>query len=93
MVIFSDVNVLSMIVCNLFDNVIKFMLEGGWIIFEGIFDEGLFWFKVWDIGVGMLFEQLKEFFLFKKGCIQFGIVGEKGLGLGFYLAYEFLKFN
>lgn len=37
-VVYSDVNVLSIIVCNLFDNVIKFMLEGGWIIIVGIIE-------------------------------------------------------
>ncbi|MEQ8550707.1 MAG: tetratricopeptide repeat-containing sensor histidine kinase [Cyclobacteriaceae bacterium] len=90
--LFVDINTTRTIFRNIFNNAIKFTPENGQVHItahqEGAFVE----IKFTDTGTGMSAEKLDALFKFQQKS-EYGTAGEKGLGLGLQLVYEFTQMN
>jgi signal transduction histidine kinase len=90
----ADWNTLHAAVRNLLSNAIKFTSDGGTIELIAQKDNALVNIQVCDTGVGIAED--KKDSLFKLDATQkssFGTNGEKGLGLGLKIVYEFVNLN
>jgi two-component system NtrC family sensor kinase len=92
---YVDRNATSTIFRNLINNAIKFTNEGGKIEITARRHQSqplaLLMFS--DSGVGIPPEKLKSLFEFHEDNSTRGTAGEKGLGLGLQLVYDFVKLN
>lgn len=91
--LFVDKNSTMTIFRNLLNNALKFTEEGGSVTFHGELDKETAILKVTDTGVGIPADKLKELFTLNEKKSTWGTAGEKGLGLGLQLAYEFAEMN
>ncbi len=91
--ILADRNMTYTIFRNLVNNALKFTPENGkiWLWCEQA--EEYLIFHVKDTGVGIQAEKLDGLFKFQSEKTSFGTKGEKGLGLGLSLVYEFIQQN
>lgn len=91
--IVADKNTAMTIFRNLVNNALKFTEEGGHVTLSANAEKDYVHFQVKDDGVGIANEKLDT--LFKADTYQstFGTSGEKGLGLGLQLVYEFTAIN
>ena len=91
--VWADKNSMLTILRNLVNNAIKFTKEGGKVTLSSTTSENYLAFKVEDTGVGIPKEKMDALFLFNDMKSTYGTSGEKGLGLGLKLAYEFAQMN
>lgn len=88
-----DSNSVRTILRNLINNALKFTPEGGSIILSGSIKQGMGVIKIKDTGIGISRDKLETLFKLAEHKISWGTDGEKGLGLGLQLVYEFSKMN
>lgn len=91
--ILADRNTTQTILRNLVSNAIKFTDEGGIITLRALKNNPQVALEVTDNGVGISQEKLDTLFRFKAKKSTYGTAGEKGLGLGLQLVYEFVNLN
>lgn len=93
--LYVDRNTASTILRNLINNALKFTPNGGHvqITAEASPDDKVGIIKVIDNGVGMSEEKLEHLFKLNEKVSTTGTSGEKGLGLGLQLVYDFVKLN
>ncbi|WP_425393077.1 ATP-binding protein [Ekhidna sp.] len=93
--LYVDRNTSSTILRNLINNAIKFTPGDGHvqIIAEEDKANKVGVIKVIDNGVGMSKEKLEHLFKLNENVSTKGTSGEKGLGLGLQLVYDFVKLN
>jgi signal transduction histidine kinase len=91
--IYSDKNALSSILRNLISNALKFTPEGGKISVDVSLNpsENQICIQVSDTGMGILPEKMTTIFELGADKTLPGIRGEKGIGLGLSLCYEFAQ--
>ena len=92
-VIWADRNMTMTILRNLTNNALKFTPEGGRVSLHAHEKEGVVEIAVRDTGVGIPKEKLDQLFTLGDKKSTYGTSGEKGLGLGLQLVYEFVELN
>ena len=91
--VYADKNSLMTILRNLINNAIKFTEESGLVTISAFCQNGFAMINVMDTGIGISEEEVENLFLLKEKFVNRGTAGEKGLGIGLDLAYEFAKMN
>jgi len=91
--LWADKNTSMTILRNLVNNALKFTKSGGEVKVAAEQHENMAVIIVSDTGVGMSEEKLKTLFQLQGTKSDFGTSGEKGLGLGLQLVYEFVELN
>ena len=91
--LWADRNTTMTILRNLVNNALKFTPEGGRVSIDAYQSNGVAQIKVSDTGVGIPKEKLKKLFQLEDKKSTYGTSGEKGLGLGLQLVYEFVEMN
>ncbi|UXX80660.1 tetratricopeptide repeat-containing sensor histidine kinase [Reichenbachiella carrageenanivorans] len=89
----ADKNSVSTIIRNLLSNAIKFTPEGGEVKLEIAEVDGMGLVSVIDTGIGIPKDKLNDLFQLKGMRSSWGTKGEKGIGLGLTLVYEFVQLN
>jgi signal transduction histidine kinase len=87
--IFSDADMLQLVVRNLVNNAIKFTKLGGRISIEATASDKFCQIVVSDTGIGIPVESQQDIFTLKAQS-TFGTNNEKGVGLGLLLCKEFM---
>lgn len=91
--LWADKNMTMTILRNLVNNALKYTPEGGRVNLTA-FEKGPFAeITVTDTGVGIPGERLNGLFRLQDKKSTYGTAGEKGLGLGLRLVYEFVELN
>ncbi|WP_421872164.1 ATP-binding protein [Marinoscillum sp.] len=88
-----DRNTTMTILRNLVNNALKFTPEGGKVLISAKESRGMAEIRVSDTGVGIPQEKLDKLFQLEDKKSTYGTLGEKGLGLGLQLVYEFIELN
>ncbi len=88
-----DKNSVETIIRNLVNNALKFTPKGGNIEIIGATEENEVVLKIKDTGVGISKKKFNTLFSVNELKSTPGTDGEKGLGLGLRLAYEFVRMN
>ncbi|WPP53282.1 sensor histidine kinase [Catalinimonas niigatensis] len=91
--IWVDKNAFFTILRNLINNALKFTPTKGEVAIEAYQEEGKVAVHVRDTGVGMPQEKVDTLFQQKDGERTWGTSGEKGLGIGLQLVYEFVQLS
>jgi len=91
--LFVDKNSTTTIFRNLVGNALKFTPEGGEVFFDASIKNDSVSLSVNDTGVGIPKEKFDKLFSLSENKSTWGTSGEKGLGLGLQLAYEFTEMN
>lgn len=91
--LFIDKNSTTTIFRNLVGNALKFTPEGGEVFFDAKIQGDSVLLSVNDTGVGIPKEKFDQLFTLSETKSTWGTSGEKGLGLGLQLAYEFTEMN
>lgn len=91
--IWVDRNSTMTILRNLINNAIKFTPEGGSITIKAREEGNDVAIQISDSGIGMNEEKIQNLFHFGRHKSTYGTSGEKGLGLGLQLVYEFVQLN
>ena len=89
----GDRGQVEIVIRNLVNNAIKFTQTGGTITLSATENNDTVQITVADNGVGMTREQLDKLFTPAAGGSTYGTGGERGIGLGLLLCYEFIKAN
>jgi signal transduction histidine kinase/tetratricopeptide (TPR) repeat protein len=84
---------LDIVIRNLLLNAIKFSNDRGLIVFNAAQKNGSMEITITDQGVGMTQAQLDKLFRVSNDMSTYGTGGEKGVGIGLLLCYEFVKAN
>ncbi|MEL6556624.1 MAG: ATP-binding protein [Bacteroidota bacterium] len=92
-ILFVDKNSVTTIFRNLVGNALKFTPEGGEVFFDAKLQNESVLLSVNDTGVGIPKEKFDKLFTLSENKSTWGTAGEKGLGLGLQLAYEFTEMN
>ncbi len=90
---FVDVNTVRTIFRNLVNNALKYTEENGQVILSSLKVEDGVQIIVKDTGVGIPKDRLNTLFKLGDQKSTYGTAGEKGVGLGLQLVYEFTKLN
>lgn len=91
--LWADRNTTMTILRNLVNNGLKFTEPGGKVGLTAIQEDGYALIRVYDTGVGMPTEKLKKLWGLPEQKSTYGTAGERGLGLGLQLVYEFIEMN
>lgn len=91
--IWADRNMTMTILRNLVNNALKFTPEGGSVAISATEKGDFAEISVSDTGVGIPQEKLDRLFTLQDKKSTYGTSGEKGLGLGLQLVYEFIELN
>jgi len=91
--VYADEGQVAILLRNLLNNAIKFTPPGGSVIVSAGADAGNAVITVADTGVGIAKEKLAKLFTHTAGSYTYGTEGEKGIGLGLLLCYEFVQAN
>lgn len=88
--IYTDKEMLELVLRNLLSNAIKFTKQGGCISIKAVEAAGEIIIAVKDTGIGMDAEKVRT--LFQEGYTSstLGTAGEKGIGLGLLICKEFI---
>jgi signal transduction histidine kinase/Tfp pilus assembly protein PilF len=89
----GDQGNIDIIIRNLLSNAFKFTHAGGTVTISADVSGGLAKISVTDDGVGMTEEQMKKLFTAAPDNSSVGTGGERGIGLGLLMCYEFAKAN
>ncbi|MEQ9021140.1 MAG: ATP-binding protein, partial [Pseudomonadales bacterium] len=92
-VVWADKNTTMTILRNLVNNALKFTPEGGQVTISASRYEQMVKIRVSDTGVGIPKEKMDSLFKLQDKKSTYGTSGEKGLGLGLQLVYEFIEMN
>ncbi|MEQ8580603.1 MAG: tetratricopeptide repeat-containing sensor histidine kinase [Marinoscillum sp.] len=93
LVVWADKNTTMTILRNLVNNALKFTPEGGQVTISASRYEQMVKIRVSDTGVGIPKEKMDSLFKLQDKKSTYGTSGEKGLGLGLQLVYEFIEMN
>src|SRR5690606_421092 len=93
LMVWADRNSLTTIIRNLVNNALKFTNPNGTVTISAYAKGSWSIIKVIDNGVGIAPEKLKSIFKLIAKKNSSGTAGEKGLGLGLQLAYDFSLLN
>ena len=93
LMVWCDPEQLQIIVRNIIMNAIKFTPHGGAIDLSAISNDSRVQLSISDTGVGMSAEQVDKLFTSDPENSTYGTDGEKGIGLGMLLCYEFVRAN
>lgn len=90
---YADKNMLKLICRNLLTNAIKFSNPSGKVSVDLLpdYNQSFIRFSVSDQGVGMEKEKAENLFNFEKNSSTRGTNGEKGVGLGLILCFDFVQ--
>jgi signal transduction histidine kinase len=91
--LWADKNTTMTILRNLTNNALKFTPDGGKVTISADAQDQEVEIRVTDIGVGIAQEKVDSLFNLQDNKSTYGTQGEKGLGLGLQLVYEFLELN
>lgn len=91
--VWADEESIKTIIRNLINNALKFTPQGGQIQILAMKEENYIHLKVADTGIGIPKEKFDQLFSANELKSTPGTDGEKGLGLGLRLVYEFTKMN
>ncbi|MEQ9304153.1 MAG: ATP-binding protein, partial [Marinoscillum sp.] len=91
--LWADKNTTMTILRNLVNNALKFTPEGGSVTISATEAAEFAEISVADTGVGMPADKLRTLFTLQDKKSTYGTSGEKGLGLGLQLVYEFVEMN
>jgi signal transduction histidine kinase len=89
----ADSGQIDIVIRNLLANALKFTKAGGKITLSGVSDGDHVKISITDTGIGMSREQLDKLFTASANNYTYGTGGEKGIGLGLLLCYDFVKAN
>ncbi|MFT7238016.1 MAG: two-component system NtrC family sensor kinase [Cyclobacteriaceae bacterium] len=89
---FVDINTIRTVLRNIVNNAIKFTQENGEVLISAVQRGDFLEVKITDTGTGMPAEKLSQLFKFQQKS-EYGTAGEKGLGLGLQLVFEFTEMN
>lgn len=92
-VVYADVNLVSIIIRNLLSNAIKFCNPQGNIKITAVEENNMVAIKVTDSGVGMSKQEVDKLFRVDESFSTKGTANEEGTGLGLILCKEFTKKN
>lgn len=88
--VYIDKQMLETVIRNLVNNALKFTPETGAVTILGHQEGEEAHIQIKDTGVGIAEEKLATLFNLQSKKSTYGTAGEKGLGLGLQLAYEFV---
>lgn len=91
--LWADRNSLLTIIRNLLNNALKFTEKDGLVSINAYTEKDFAHINVIDTGVGITEEKLERIFELQDKSGSEGTSGEKGLGIGLNLAYEFALMN
>jgi len=91
--LWADKNTSLTILRNLVNNALKFTPEGGEISISEEKQGDTVAIKIKDNGIGISKDKLNSLFKMDGKKSSYGTAGEKGLGLGLQLVYEFVELN
>ena len=91
--IIADKQSMMTVFRNLVNNAIKFTPESGQVIISYRSENNNHYIMVSDNGVGISKERMDLLFTLDGKKLQHGTAGEKGVGLGLQLVYDFVKMN
>jgi signal transduction histidine kinase len=89
--VFTDVNMLKVVLRNLISNALKFTNPGGRIELSAIQNKNNIEITISDNGVGMDEDTLNKLFKINNTLTTTGTAAEKGSGLGLILCKEFVE--
>ncbi len=89
----ADRNTTMTIIRNLVSNALKFTPQNGEVKIRAQYDHESILIEVMDNGVGIPAEKLNDLFKLQAKKSTWGTDGEKGLGLGLQLVYDFVTLN
>lgn len=92
-VVYADVNLVSIIIRNLLSNAIKFCNPQGKIKITAIEENNMVAVKVTDSGVGMSKQEIDKLFRLDESFSTKGTSNEEGTGLGLIVSKEFIERN
>ena len=89
----ADPGQVDIVIRNLLSNAVKFTNPGGRITVSAVVAGAEIQLAFADNGVGLTKDQLDRLFTPAAGNNTYGTGGEKGIGLGLLLCYEFVRAN
>lgn len=92
-IVFADINLVSIIVRNLLNNAIKFSNLLDRIIINASEKDGMVEVKVTDYGIGMSKTEIGKLFKIDSSYSSLGTSGERGTGLGLIICKDFVEKN
>ncbi|MBL3658107.1 tetratricopeptide repeat-containing sensor histidine kinase [Fulvivirga sediminis] len=93
LVLHADMNCLNTILRNILNNALKFTPDKGKIKLTAERSNGMVAISVEDTGIGISKDKLDSLFKLDGNKRSWGTQGEKGLGLGLQLVYQFTELN
>ena len=91
--LWADKNTTMTILRNLVNNALKFTMPGGKVGIAATRDKKNAIIKIYDTGLGMPADKLRLLGKLQDLSSTYGTGGERGLGLGLQLVYEFVEMN
>ena len=93
LVIWADLNCVNTILRNIVNNALKFTPDAGKITLTARREKDLIAIAVQDTGIGIAKDKMDSLFRLDENKRSWGTDGEKGLGLGLQLVYQFTELN
>lgn len=90
LIVYSDRNILNLVLRNLISNAIKYSNSGGKVEVNAVEDKEFVTISVKDEGIGLTKEQIQKLFM-NVNTSSLGTSGEKGTGLGLLLCKDFIE--
>jgi len=90
---YCDPGQIDIVIRNLISNAIKFTNHGGTVTISAVNDNDGVRISIADNGIGMTREQINKAFTTSVDNSTHGTEGERGVGLGLLLCFEFVKDN
>jgi two-component system, NtrC family, sensor kinase len=91
--LWADANSVQTILRNLISNALKFTQQWGSVTLSAVTKGEYAEIIVQDTGIGIPAEQLRDLFGVRDEKRSWGTAGEKGLGIGLRLVYDFAQMN
>jgi signal transduction histidine kinase len=89
--VYTDVEMIDIVIRNLLSNAIKFTKAGGTVEISATQDGDIVKIAISDTGIGIPEESLPDLFRIDAKTRQVGTAGEQGTGLGLILCKEFVE--
>ncbi len=91
--LWADKNTTMTILRNLVNNGLKFTMAGGKVGISAVPERDYAAITIYDTGLGMSEDKLEALGKMQELSSSYGTAGERGLGLGLQLVYEFVELN